>query len=245
MNTVMSSIVSADFPYIQEKYTPTRRFIRDFLMNQVAFRVLPIRVKTVNLENIPSEAPGIVMMNHRGGLDPFVILSAVKPRFLVPLSKIENFSLPIIGWFMRKYGAYPITRGEVDRKALQNTVELLKGGNLVLMAPEGHRQESLGEGKDGLTYVAVKANAAIVPTGINGTREFADNVKHLRMTRVTVTFGKPFRFRTNGQERIPRDQLSQMTREAMYQLAMLLPDSQRGVYSDLSKATTETLEFLS
>lgn len=244
MNSIMSSIVSADFPYTQEKYTPWRRFIRDTLINKIALTILPVRIKSIGLDNIPPDGPTIVMINHRGGLDPFVMLGAVKPRFLVPLSKIENFSTPVMGWFMRKYGAYPITRGEVDRTALQHTIELLKGGNLILMAPEGHRQYALGEGKDGLTYVAVKANAVIVPTAIQGTRELVDNLKHLRITRATVTFGRPFRFRTNGQERVPRERLSQMTREAMYQLASMLPEAQRGVYSDLSKATTDTLEFV-
>lgn len=244
MNTAMSSTVSPDFPYTQEKYTPWRRFIRDTAINKIGLTILPIRVKALNLENIPPDGPGIVMINHRGWLDPFVVLAAVRPRFLVPMSKIENFRIPILGWLMHKYGSYPIMRGQVDRTALQNSVELLKGGNLVLMAPEGTRRPAMGEGKDGLTYVAVKANAAIVPTAIDGSREVFSNIRHLRMTRVTVTFGRPFRFRSGGQERIPRDQLSQMTREAMYQLAAIVKEPQRGVYSDLSQATTEMLEFL-
>jgi hypothetical protein len=35
-----------------------------------------------------------------------------------------------------------------------------------------------------------------------------------------------------------------MTDEAMYALAELLPEDHRGVYSDLSKATTQTIEFV-
>jgi hypothetical protein len=60
-----------------------------------------------------------------------------------------------------------------------------------------------------------------------------------------VTFGRPFRLRTNGRARIPRDELAQMTRETMYQLAATLPDpALRGIYHDLSQLTTDTLDFV-
>jgi hypothetical protein len=35
-----------------------------------------------------------------------------------------------------------------------------------------------------------------------------------------------------------------MTDEAMYRIAQMLPSEWRGVYSDLSQATTEHLEFV-
>ena len=45
--------------------------------------------------------------------------------------------------------------------------------------------------------------------------------------------------------RIRRPELEIMTREAMYQLALAQTDlSLRGVYSDVSQATTDTLEFV-
>lgn len=44
--------------------------------------------------------------------------------------------------------------------------------------------------------------------------------------------------------RLPRERLRQMTDEAMYVLAAMLPEHRRGYYSDLSKATTETIEWV-
>ena len=41
----------------------------------------------------------------------------------------------------------------------------------------------------------------------------------------------------------PRKRLRQMTDEAMYILAAMLPEGRRGYYSDLSKATRETIEW--
>jgi 1-acyl-sn-glycerol-3-phosphate acyltransferase len=235
-------LVDADFALYQERFDGPRRFMRDVLL-WLGFRLL-VKVEIRGLENIPPAGPTIVMMNHRGAVDPFVVLGAVRPRFVVPMSKIENFRIPLIGRLMRWWGAYPVRRNEVDRAALQTTVDLLKNGNLVLMAPEGTRQPAMIEGKDGMTYVAIKANAAVVPLGMDGTREFFHNVKRLRRTRITMNFGPAFRFRTNGRERVPREEMHCMTQEAMYQLAKLVPEHLRGVYSDPSKATTDTLEFV-
>jgi 1-acyl-sn-glycerol-3-phosphate acyltransferase len=234
---------SADFTYRQERYTFWRRLMRDFLLQTLAFHIL-VTVKASGKEHIPHEGPTIIMMNHIGGIDPVVVLGAVEPRFVVPMSKIENFRLPILGQLMQLWGAYPIHRGEVDRAALQHTVDLLKAGNLVLMAPEGTRQPALIEGKDGLTYVAIKAGAMIVPVGLEGTREFTKNLKRVRRTPVTLNFGRAFRFRTGGRERIPRAEMGRMTEEAMYQLAQVVSPQRRGFYSDISKTTTETLEFV-
>jgi 1-acyl-sn-glycerol-3-phosphate acyltransferase len=234
--------VNADFASQQQRYTLARRWMRDFWL-WLGFRLL-VKVDVRGLEHIPPGGPTILMMNHSGALDPFVMLGAVRPRFVVPMSKIENFRIPVIGLLMRLWGAYPVRRAEVDRAALQNTVDLLKRGNLVLMAPEGTRQPALIEGKDGMTYVAIKADAVIVPVGLDGTREFMHNLKRLRRAPITMNFGPAFRFRTGGRERIPRDEMHHMTQEAMYQLAKLVPPARRGVYSDLSKATTETIEFV-
>ena len=58
----------------------------------------------------------------------------------------------------------------------------------------------------------------------------------------TVRFGRPFRFCPEIQPR--RETLRQMTDEAMYILAAMLPEGRRGIYGDLSKATQETIEWL-
>src|SRR5262249_45971092 len=155
-------------------------------------------------ENIPKSGPTMIMINHIAAIDPILVMAEVTTRYVVPMSKIENFGHWFFGAMMNFYGVYAIHRGEVDRVALQTTVDLLKSGTLVLMAPEGHREPELHEAKDGVTYVAVKSDAVIVPAGIDGTREFLDNLKHLRRTPASLRFGKPFRFRSDGRERIPR-----------------------------------------
>ena len=128
------------------------------------------------------------------------------------------------------------------------TIELMKSGQLVLMAPEGTRHpEGLAEAKDGLAYVASKADAVIVPTAVCGAQDWKARLKRFRRAYTHITFGKPFRFKTDGRKRIPRDELSQMIKEAMYQLALTIPDEYhefRGVYSDVKNTTTDYIEFV-
>lgn len=240
----MSAMTFQVFEEDQARYTPWRRFARDFLLRTLAFHLLVTVEEHGLAEHLPPSGSTLIMMNHIGGIDPFVVMGVVRPRFVVAMTKIENYSVPVLGLLMRLWGTYPVTRGEVDRRALDFTIKLLKEGNLVLMAPEGTRQPALIEAKDGLTYVAIKGGATVVPVGLEGTRDFTSNLKRLRRTHITLNFGRAFRFRTGGRERIPRPEMACMTQEAMYQLAALVSPARRGFYSDLSKATTDTLEFV-
>jgi 1-acyl-sn-glycerol-3-phosphate acyltransferase len=228
----------------QHVYTWRRHLLRG-LIRTVGFGLLA-RVQVNGLENIPASGSTVLMMNHIGLADPVVCMGAVTHRFVIPMTKIENANHPIIGPFVWWWGAYTVDRTRADRKALQNSVALLKSGQLILIAPEGTRHpEGLAQPKDGLSYVATKAGAVIVPTAVTGTQHLTANLKRFKRTPMQVTFGRPFQFKTDGRQRIPRDELAQMTQEAMYQLALAQPDaSLRGVYSDVEQATTDTLVFI-
>ncbi|MCC6612113.1 MAG: 1-acyl-sn-glycerol-3-phosphate acyltransferase [Anaerolineae bacterium] len=227
----------------QDEFAWKRRLIR-FAIRTIGFHVLA-RVQVEGEDNIPPDGPTIIMMNHISLADPVICMGALTHRFVVPMTKIENMRNPVLAPFIRWWGAYSVNRGEIDRKALMNSIELVKSGQLILIAPEGHRHpEGLSRPKDGLAYIATKANAVIVPMGIGGAEVWMHKLKRLRRAHVTVKFGRAFRFKLNG-ERIPRETLGAMSEEAMYQLASTIPDpALRGVYSDLSQATSEHIEFL-
>jgi 1-acyl-sn-glycerol-3-phosphate acyltransferase len=222
-----------------------RRNLLRGLIRTLGFKML-WKVDVTGMENVPDDVPAIIMMNHISLIDPVLCMGAVTNRFVIPMTKIENLRNPLIGPFVRWWGAYSINRGEVDRKALVNSIELIKAGQLILIAPEGHRHpEGLAEAKDGLAYVATKADAVIIPTGLSGAIDWSKKMLHFQRQRINVNFGRPFKFKTGGQSRVPREALSVMSHEGMYQLAMAVQDeTKRGFYSDLSKATTEYIEFI-
>lgn len=231
-----------EFVAMQPKFTWRRRLMRGFI--SFVFRFL-LRLEVTGLENIPDSGSSLIMMNHISLLDPVLCMVAVKKRFVIPMTKVENLENPFIAPFVRWWGSYSINRDEIDRKALMNSIELLKSGQLILIAPEGTRHpEGLSQPKDGFAYIATKADAIIIPTAISGAVGWQRAFK-LQRPRIQVNFGRPFKFKTDDKGRVPRDLLTPMMDEAMYQLALAVQDeTRRGVYSDLSKATTEHLEFI-
>ena len=76
-------------------------------------------------------------------------------------------------------------------------------------------------------------------TGARGARA-ADEASNGRFA-AHFPLDCPFRFKPiTG--RLPRERLRQMTDEAMYVLAAMLPEHRRGYYADLPKAMRETIE---
>lgn len=205
---------------------------------------LLLRLQVQGLENVPARGPVIIMINHVHSLDPFVVVAAL-PRQVTAMSKIENFSIPVWGWIFKLYGAIPVRRGQVDRKALKQALQVLKSDTMLLLAPEGTRSpnRALQPAHNGLAYVAHRSDAVIVPTAITGTPNFGQHLKRLRRTPVQIKLGRPFYLRAKTR-RLERETLSAMTTEAMYQLAALLPADYRGVYADLGQASENYVQFL-
>lgn len=215
-------------------------FVRRLLnaVLRILFKIL-LKLEIVGLENVPSQGPLILMINHINFLDP-VLTVGLMPRPVTAFAKIETLGYPLLGFFIRIYGVVPVRRGEVDRRALRQAIETLARGEAFLVAPEGTRSHHgrLQPARDGIAYIALRTGATILPVAIWGQERFLANLKRLRRTPIHIRIGKPFHFVPGTGS---RDELRAMTREAMYQLATLLPPQYRGVYSDLEKASTDLL----
>jgi 1-acyl-sn-glycerol-3-phosphate acyltransferase len=195
-------------------------------------------------ENIPADGPVVMMGNHMSAIDPGVMISFYPDRDIVPLAKIESFETPMMRYFVRQWGAIPVNRGEADLKALKSALEHIQNGYVVMLYAEGTRSKTgLIQGQEGSAYIALKTDATIVPVAIWGTRDFPLAwTKEFRRPHIYLRFGQPFKFRHEG-GKLPREHFREMTDEAMYRIAELLPPQWRGVYSDLSKASTGYLDF--
>jgi len=227
--------------YDHHKYEFRRNALR-LLLRYVG---IPLLAKVDSLEgqeNIPASGGAILMINHIAFIDPIVLLPYLK-RNIVPLAKIEVYDYPVVGIFPRIWGVIPVRREEVDRRAIQQSLEVLNSGEIILVAPEGTRGPQLKEGKEGIAYLASRSGVPIVPVAIEGTEGFPALrfSKRWRGPGARFRFGQPIRYRQELR-RASREQLRQMTDEAMYELARLLPSERRGVYADLTKATRETIE---
>ncbi len=228
--------------YDHSHFEIRRRFLR-FLLRTFGFTLLAKLDQVEGLENVPADGPAILMINHIAFIDPFVVIH-ILPRNIVPLAKIEVYEYPIVGIFPKLWGVIPVRREEFDRHAVKQVLEVLRAGEIVLVAPEGTRGEQLQEGKEGVAYLASKSGVPVVPVAIDGTPGFPAlrGTAPWRGPGAFVRFGKPFCYLPEYQH-ANREQLRKMTDEAMYILASMLPPYRRGVYADLSKASRETLEW--
>jgi 1-acyl-sn-glycerol-3-phosphate acyltransferase len=213
------------------------------MIDRIAFRFLA-RVDSVEgVANLPATGPAIVMINHIAFVDPVIVLG-VLPRNIVPLAKVEAYRVPVFGLFPWLWEVIPVHRGEIDRKALRSAEDVLRAGEIVLVAPEGTRHPTLQRGKEGIAFLAHRTGAPIVPVAVDGTEGFPSLpiLPRWRRPGVRIRVGRPFRFRLQP-EKPDRDRLRQMTDQAMGVLAAMLPPARRGVYGDLDRLGQEMLDF--
>lgn len=237
------TLLTQDGRYEHHRFAARRRVLR-FLLRTIGFTLLVKLDRVEGLENFPRTGPAILYMNHIAFVDPIVLVH-VSPRDIVPMAKIEVYDYPVVGVFPKIYGVIPVRRGEVDRRALREALAVLEAGEVLLIAPEGTRNPALQLAREGLAYLAARTGAPLVPVAMEGTEGFPSLpvLPRWRRPGAQVRFGRPFRFRRDL-GRLDRHLLRRMTDEAMYILAAMLPPHRRGVYGDLSRATTETIEWL-
>jgi 1-acyl-sn-glycerol-3-phosphate acyltransferase len=205
-------------------------FVR--LIARIAVPLLA-KLRTEGLENIPSEGPVILAMNHIAWLD-IPLASMRVPRVTHYMAKIELFSVPVLGWVMRRCGAYPVRRGESDREALRTSERLLTQGEVLVVFPEGHRTRGKGllPGHPGVAFIALRAGVPIIPVAIWGTEHIFKSGFGPWAPQVTVRYGRPFRLDVASAGR-RRDALGRAADQIMREVAALLPPEYRGAYADL------------
>ncbi|MFZ4828917.1 MAG: lysophospholipid acyltransferase family protein [Phototrophicaceae bacterium] len=227
----------------QDRVAWRRRWMK-LLLRPLAFNIL-WDVEVRGLENIPPSGATILMMNHITAIDPIIVMGIVMDRHVIAMSKVENRQHPLLKYFLMYWDTFTVNRDVVDRNALQIPIELLKRGHIVLIAPEGTRNpQGLGEAKNGLSYIASKTNATIIPTAISYAQGWDQSLKRGQRHRFQLSFGKPFRFAQSEGSTIKPD-LQTFTTQAMYQLSQTVDDpNARGVYADVEHASTDKIVFL-
>ena len=175
-----------------------QRRVLYWMIHNIGFRLLMKYRGVSGLELLPKDGPAIVMINHIAFVDPVVVMGSL-PRMIVPMAKIEAYDVPIWGIFPRLWRVIPVSRGELDRKALRMALEVLQSGEIVLVAPEGTRGTQLGRGKEGVAYLALKSGAPIVPVAIEGTEGFP-SIFPIGWWKpgAFIRLGPPFRFKPPG-----------------------------------------------
>jgi len=187
---------------------------------------------------LPLTGPLILIANHVNFLEAPVLHCRFRPRRVFALGKAEAWDSRLLGWLFDQWDVIPIRRGESDLRALRRAIDVLKGGGILAVAPEGTRSRTgcLQRGKPGVVTLALKSGAPLVPVVFHGGEAIGRNVSRLRRTPFHVLVGEPFHVEI-GDKRPTSDLRQRIADEIMYRMAALLPPRYRGEYADLDKAT--------
>lgn len=151
---------------------------------------IAFRIKVIGRENLIRDRGFVLASNHISAIDPvFIVLARFWGRRMLIMGKEELFEVnPFITWFMRAVNVVPVHRGRGDTAAVDKAVESVKGGQGLLIFPEGTRSKdgNLGKLKSGAFVVASAAGVDMTPCRII----YKGGKMHL-FGRVTIVFGPP------------------------------------------------------
>jgi len=204
------------------------RFLIRILLNVIA------RFELHGREHVPLTGGMILASNHIGIIDIIMVYFVIdRTDLFIPVAeKWEKIGW--IRWLGKQLNFLFVDRYNPDLKALRRMIALMEEGKCLVIAPEGTRSRvgSLIEGKPGVAYLAARSGFPVVPVAITGTEDkvLLGNLKRFRKSTITLTGGKPFIIPPLPKQE--RDTaLQQATDEIMCQIAALLPERYRGVYT--------------
>jgi 1-acyl-sn-glycerol-3-phosphate acyltransferase len=121
------------------------------------------------LHNVPRQGGAIVAANHPCALDYFVMVHTLERGFCC-MQRRENFSHPLVAWWLRKVCAMPVAAGEDNRAALELMEHWIGEGMLHVQGPEGDVSgDETGPFTPGFVRIAQRLNVPIVPLAIIGS----------------------------------------------------------------------------
>lgn len=163
-----------------------------FLLVAVACR-LYFRMTVEGRENVPASGPFVVAPVHRSNLDTLIV-GAVSRRRLRFMGKDSLWKNPVSAALFSALGGFPVHRGTADREALRRCMEVIDGGEPLVIFPEGTRQSGpvVQELFEGAAYVACRTGVPVVPVGIGGSEAaMGKGSKLIRPAKVHVVVGRP------------------------------------------------------
>lgn len=190
------------------------------------------RLDVMGIENVPRTGPVVIAPNHIHAFD-VPIVGMVIPR-QTTIFTADKWRGKLGGWVMERVTqTIYVARGEIDRAALNQALDVLRRGGAMAVAPEGTRTHTGGlqQGKHGAVYLASRTRAVIVPVAVWGHETALSAWRHLRRPAVHVRIGEPLHLPTDA-ERARMPELHAHTDALMLALARLLPPQYRGVYAD-------------
>lgn len=157
------------------------------------------RVRVSGAHRLPTSGAYVLAPSHRSIID-ILVCSTLTTRRLRFMAKVELFRVPVLGPLLSLMGSFPVERGAADRSAIKAGADVLAGGEVLVVYPEGTRAHGpeIVELQRGAAYLAVKAGVPIVPVGIGGSEDILPSgAKIPKLHQVAIVVGDPIPSPTN------------------------------------------------
>ena len=144
------------------------------------------------LENLP-EHGALLCPNHSSNWDPLLVVLRLPINYRVHImAKQELFRFKPLGWALRHVGAFPVSRGDNDIQAVKTAIQAIKGGDNLLIFPEGttirngigHTDGLPAHAHAGVAVIGVRTGATMIPVFVDGEKKL--------FHRTRIIFGKPY-----------------------------------------------------
>jgi 1-acyl-sn-glycerol-3-phosphate acyltransferase len=195
----------------------------------VGFCKLFWRVTFEGTEHVPRDEPFVLAPVHRSNVD-FALVAGITKRRLRYMAKDSIFKPRPFAAFLDAMGAFPVHRGTVDREALRRCIEVLQGGEPVVVFPEGTRQSGpvVQQLFEGAAYLATRTGAPIVPVGIGGSEQaMPKGSRFIRPVKTHVVVGPVLRPKPAEEgRRTSRRAVHELTEELHTELQRLFDQAQ-------------------
>jgi 1-acyl-sn-glycerol-3-phosphate acyltransferase len=167
-----------------------RRIADAYLSLFKSFRVF-------NADLIPASGPVIIVANHSAAYDPVCLQVGCGNRLIRFLEAREYYDKHGLQFLYRMLHVIPINRTGNDTAGIRMAARELRNHGCIGIFPEGRISDDcqLQQARQGVAFLALLTNAAVVPAYIHGTRPFSGMVRDfLQFNPVTLHFGPPIRF---------------------------------------------------
>ena len=161
-----------------------------YVVGFIAGILHPVTVE--GMDRLPDS--GVLLCpNHASNWDPILVALRLPINYrLHIMAKEELVKNPLLGWLLRKVGAFPVSRGNNDINTIRTAIQSIKDGDNLLVFPEGTTiHDGIGytdglpaHAKAGVAMIGVRTGAKLVPVFVDGEKKL--------FHRTRIIFGEPY-----------------------------------------------------
>ena len=190
------------------------------LWARIAVRVSLSKLTIEGAVNFLKHPVAVYASNHTSYMDTPVVFAALPFQFRI-LAKKDLWSMPFIGWYLKRSGQMPIDteNPHATLSSLGEGVKALRSGMPLFVFPEGSRTPTgeLLPFLSGAAFLAIRAQVPLVPIALSGVYDLLPiHTHHLYPSKLTLRAGEPIE--TKGMTVRQTGELTERLRAAIQEM---------------------------